>query len=301
MSARAGSVWTAQAEARLRAHHASGLSYRSIATVMGLTVGQISGRMRLLNLHFRIRESAVPLRSDHPAAVDARTIFPATVADPGDTWKVLKPGRESFKLGAIVEKGAWRGFPIFSLTLEERATCPRSCAQWLWCYGNTSAYRTRIAHGADLEAALHAELSELDRAARRRHRGFAVRLHMLGDFYSAAYVDLWRAWLDRSPTLHVFGYTAWPLGSEIGDAVHDLAHTSWRRFAIRQSASEPGAHRTIVVRDAAEAEAAGAIVCPAQTGATRCCGTCGLCWAPAARDKTIAFLRHGMSRGKARA
>src|SRR5205807_1557903 len=39
------------------------------------------------------------------------------------------------------------------------------------------------------------------------------------------------------------------------------------------------------------------IVCPAQTGATDCCGSCGLCWHPSAKTKTIGFIAHGARGG----
>jgi hypothetical protein len=38
------------------------------------------------------------------------------------------------------------------------------------------------------------------------------------------------------------------------------------------------------------------IVCPAQTSKTAACSSCGLCWAPAARSKTVAWLKHGIKR-----
>ena len=44
------------------------------------------------------------------------------------------------KLGKKVTKGKWKGFPIFTLTLEERATCPKSCQHWATCYGNNMLY-----------------------------------------------------------------------------------------------------------------------------------------------------------------
>ena len=124
-----------------------------------------------------------------------------------------------------------------------------------------------------------------------------MRLHMLGDFYSLEYVQLWRRWLVRDPALRVFGYTAWHPSTPIGGALRFLARTNWDRFAIRLSSAAVGTRRTIVVAKAADAVKRGAIVCPAQEGKTRSCATCGLCWAPAAQRRTVAFLRHGMRGG----
>jgi hypothetical protein len=38
--------------------------------------------------------------------------------------------------------------------------------------------------------------------------GFLVRLHVLGDFYSVRYAELWHEALEAYPALHIFGYTA---------------------------------------------------------------------------------------------
>ena len=54
----------------------------------------------------------------------------------------------------------------------------------------------RVQAGPDLEWRLAREVAllSIDHGA-----GFAVRLHVLGDFYSVAYVTLWRTLLDTSP------------------------------------------------------------------------------------------------------
>lgn len=69
----------------------------------------------------------------HSAAEDGRTIFPKSVTAAWDTDRLLVSGHNNAKLGRAVEKGEWAGMPIFHLTLEERATCPRTCEQWLTC------------------------------------------------------------------------------------------------------------------------------------------------------------------------
>jgi hypothetical protein len=85
----------------------------------------------------------------HPATVENRTLFPTTVRDVGQEW-LLKGGEHSGKIGRRVTKGAWKGFPIFTLTLEERATCPVSCALWHSCYGNHMPMARRWRHGPEL-------------------------------------------------------------------------------------------------------------------------------------------------------
>ncbi len=76
---------------------------------------------------------------DTPAFLSGRTIYAHTVRVPGrgagDTW-ALKSGGNNRKIGGVILKGHWKGFPIYGLTLEERATCPTSCHHWRSCYGN---------------------------------------------------------------------------------------------------------------------------------------------------------------------
>ena len=226
----------------------------------------------------------------HAAIVDARPLFPSTVVEGDD--RPLKPGNYQRKIGSHVVKGAWQGMPIYCLTLPERVTCPRSCANWRDCYGNKMHWSKRHAPGPALEDALRAQVAEL---AAKHPKGFVVRLHILGDFYSKAYVLMWRSLLDAHPALRVFGYTA----REKDNAAHGLAFhlaclaIQYRsRWAIRYSDGDPAMwapqFRTVTI-DKAEDCPASAIVCPAQTDRTACCGTCGLCWSS---TKTIAFLKH---------
>lgn len=224
------------------------------------------------------------LSESHPALVEGRTIMPPRVFAPGDLPRLLVSGVNSRKIGKKVMKGRWRGFPIFTLTLEERATCPRTCAEWRTCYGNNMQYARRIAHGPELETMLWGELE----AKHAEHPGgFAVRLHVLGDFYSTEYVDLWRRALAAFPSLHVFGFTArHPENDPIGRELHRLVITHWHRFAIRYSGVHAREGGAIVIE---RGDATPHVVCPAQTGGTDCCATCALCWHS---DRTIAFWRH---------
>lgn len=227
------------------------------------------------------------LEEDHPAVLGARTRYPATTRAPGLVGRVLKSGHNNMKIGAVVLKGRWAGMPIFTLTLEERATCPRSCRHWGDCFGNKMPFVERLHHGRALEWALGSEL----RALSQRHPlGFVVRTHVLGDFYSAAYVRRWVSWLHRMPALRVFGYTAWPVSSPIGALLRDASDRLWDRFAIRTSNSRlPERATSTQYQHPDGPTVGGAIVCPAQTGATDCCATCALCWST---RRNIAFLAH---------
>lgn len=236
------------------------------------------------------------LSANHEAVVKGRTLFPGNVVDPYESPRFLVSGKNNPKTGGMVTKGPWAGMPIYTLTLEERATCPRSCANWRTCYGNAMQWpRRNDAHHPDFIASLAAEVITV---GRQHPAGFVVRLHVLGDFYSLAYVRVWARLLNLVPNLRIYGYTARRVdqdGAEsraIAKALGKLTELHWDRFAIRTSHTEPGRDRAIVV-DSLDV-VPGVLVCPAMTDHTAACSTCGLCWAPGFRDKTIAFLRHGV-------
>lgn len=238
-------------------------------------------------------DRAVDLRADHPALSEARTIFPSTVITPQKTERLLVSGHNNPKLGGEVRKGPWKGFPLYHLTLEERATCPRSCAMWRGCFGNAMHMARRHDHRhADFLTLLEMELHTL---AGRHPMGFAIRLHTLGDFYDTAYVAFWARMVETIPQLHAFGFTAYsPLSddeseAEIGEALEQLTLQRWERFAIRLSGSRGPGGSIVVTKPAPDV-----LMCPAQTEDTTACATCALCWSPAAFDKPIGFLRHGM-------
>src|SRR5947207_280719 len=149
--------------------------------------------------------SAHLLPSDHPAIKEQRTLYPGMVrtAGEGGLW-ALKSGMYNRKVGRVVQVGKWTGLPIYTLTLPERATCPQTCEHLRSCYGNHMDFAPRMRPGPELESRLAAEVEVLD--VQHVH-GFVVRLHVLGDFYSPAYVELWAALLRQYSTLRVFGYT----------------------------------------------------------------------------------------------
>lgn len=226
----------------------------------------------------------------HPwshAILDGATMYPKRRVRADQAGRLLKSGEHSRKIGKTIQKGAWRGMPVYTLSLEERATCPCTCRQWSTCYGNSMNWSERIGHGPKLEARLPAELRELGIT---HPAGFVVRLHVLGDFYSVGYVALWAQLLGEIEQLRVFGYTAWQPDTAIGAAVRDLRTTQWDRFAVRTSGGAAGQPRTVVLnRVVAGPIHDGMIVCPAQTGRTECCATCGLCWGT---RRDVAFMPH---------
>lgn len=245
--------------------------------------------------HAERAHAALP--AQHPAVVEGRTIFPSTVVDAEASPRLLVDGHNAAKIGARVRKGPWSGMPIYTLTLEERATCPRSCHVWRECYGNAMHLARRHRASPEMEALLGAEIAD---AATRHPEGFAVRLHVLGDFYSVRYAARWAVWLRWVPQLHVFGFTAHADNTPIANMIERMNGTWPDRCAIRfsrQHLSGQGMEATTIWHKPAGTHHGEAIICPAQTGRTECCATCGLCWSRAMAGTAIAFIGHGRRPG----
>ncbi len=218
------------------------------------------------------------------------TVFPTRVFPVGDE-NVLKDGANSAKIGGDVMVGHLKGALIVTLTLEERATCPRSCSHWRGCYGNRMQHARRWQPGQALEDALRREVAQLTAA----HDKVLVRLHILGDFYSVDYADLWAELLQMHPNLHVFGFTAHRPKSEIGNYLIMVREAAGMRFAIRHS-GQTGPWGSFTIDFPTELRTLGdATVCPEQQDAMNGspkgihCGGCGLCWAV---DTPVVFVVH---------
>ena len=220
------------------------------------------------------------LRATNPALAEARSVFPYRVIPVKEVKRLLQPVDGNRKIGGghlIVTKGKWRGMPCFSLTLEERATCPTDCQQWANCYGNNMRFAPRVDHRNPLAlmTALEAELREKTRL----YRKILVRLHVLGDFFSLPYAQFWLQMLKALPGLHIFGFTHWSRESEIGQVMQQMNEVDgrcWMRF------SDAGGEMS------ANVEGEG-IQCPEQTGKTHSCMTCGICWGT---TKAVSFKEH---------
>jgi len=226
------------------------------------------------------------LKQYHPAVVESRTIHTKMRREVTDDVQVLKPASANSKLGkglAVIMKGNWRGFPLFTLTLEERATCPPNCERWRECYGNGMAFAHRFQAGPALEDKIRREVAAL--AALYPH-GFAIRLHILGDFYSVPYVEMWAGLMENYPMLHVYGYTARNTGA-IADSLRMVRTRYGSRWWVRISSSETYSGRDIYASH--DVSYVRGIVCPEQTGKTASCLTCGLCWST---NHTIKFIDH---------
>jgi len=221
------------------------------------------------------------LRPDNPALTEHRTVFPYRVKTVTEVKRVLQSVANNSKVGngvPVVAKGKWRGMAAFTLTLEERKTCPTSCQMWADCYGNNLRFATRVS--SDDMLALQAQIEQEIKNLLRTYGRVLIRLHVLGDFASERYATFWRRLVLEHRGLHIFGFTQWPRDSEIGRAVQTINDADPERVWIRFSnAGGPMS---------ANVEGEG-IPCPEQTGKTDSCMTCGLCWST---THPVSFKRH---------
>jgi len=221
------------------------------------------------------------LRPDNPALSEHRTVFPYRVKTVTEVKRVFHSVAHNSKLGngvPVVAKGKWRGMAAFTLTLEERKTCPTSCQMWAECYGNNLRFATRVS--SDDMPALQAQIEQGLKSLLRTYGRVLIRLHVLGDFASEEYAKFWANLVLEHRGLHIFGFTQWPRDSEVGRAVQAINDADPERVWIRFSnAGGPMS---------ANVEGEG-IPCPEQIGKTASCMTCGLCWST---THPISFKRH---------
>lgn len=223
-----------------------------------------------------------------PAAADAMgTRFPTRVLQPTDMKSLLVSGHSNVKIGRDVRSARFNGYWIYTLSLEERKTCPRVCAHWRTCYGNSMPFAKRIDHtNPDFLPILDAEIEKLVNT--RGRKGILIRLHALGDFFSTSYVDFWRDQLRKHPRLALFGYTAYPWHSTIGQRL-ELMWVEFGDRALIRFSNGGLANRSTVPIAKAEDCPGDAFVCPEQTGQFEACGKCGACWST---TKNVAFVDH---------
>lgn len=202
---------------------------------------------------------------------------------------ILVSGHNNVKIGRDVRKGKrFRDYWIYTLTLEERATCPRSCEHWQTCYGNNMPFSKRIDH-RNQEALQEAIDRNIEMLLNVRGRaGILIRLHALGDFFNTDYVSFWASMLTKYDRLAIFGYTAWRENTPIGEAIKATRLEFGFRFSVRSSNDKAlafWATRTTVQPYMGKE----AIQCPEQTGRVQGCGKCGLCWNT---NRNISFIQH---------
>lgn len=218
---------------------------------------------------------------------EGRTKFPKSVKSVVQLKNLLVSGHSNVKIGRDVRKAKHRGYYIYTLSLEERATCPTSCKHWQTCYGNNMPFAKRVDHTspgflAKLEWEIQCLLAVKGRA------GILIRLHALGDFFSAEYTRFWLTMLLKYDRLAIYGYTARPAEGVIGTIIRDMNKMLGDRCMVRFSDGGLGTMSTVSIGDET-GKPADAFICPEQTGKTRCCATCAACWST---TKNVAFMEH---------
>lgn len=237
-------------------------------------------------------ENLIPAKNVHLP----QTKFLKSVKPP--SLNMLKRGKQNAKLGDKVTVKMWKGMTMYSLTLEERATCPEYCEQWQNCYGNNMPFGHRFDHtDPSFKEMLELQLEQLNR---QHPEGFVVRLHVLGDFYDALYITSWQIWLYKYENLHVFGYTHHESETQLGSMINNVNRIYPDRFRIRFSddpkvdfsahvTDEPDFGGNKKMQYTRESGCELRVVCPEQLGNTDSCATCGYCWSS---DNPIVFLEH---------
>jgi len=185
----------------------------------------------------------------------------------------------------VIQKGRFKGYVVHTLTLEERATCPRHCHHWDTCYGNNMPFAHRLEHGPELEQRIAEEIEELCAT----YRGVIVRLHVLGDFYSVPYVMLWDQLLSDHDNLAVWGYTAHHHAHGIGLLIKTVRDKHGERWSVRFSGNVVELFSANSL-DVEKPVPGVSFACPEQTGDTKSCATCALCWS--APDRRVLFATH---------
>ncbi len=216
------------------------------------------------------------------------TVFPRTVKDwtPTTVERIFKDGADSRKLGGDVMVGRLKGARIWTLALEERATCPL----YRGCYGNNMQQARRWRHSAMLERGIEAEVRRLCAPG----LPILIRLHVLGDFPTMEYLRMWVELMDDLPNLNVFGFTAHPVTSKIGSGIARVRTALGSRFSIRTSGTS-GKMGAFTVDFPTERKRMGdAVVCPEQLSAMNgdnhhFCANCAVCWQT---DHPIVFVEH---------
>lgn len=225
---------------------------------------------------------------------EGRSIFHRSVKDPAAVGRLLVSGHNNVKIGRDVRIGVLKGYYIFTLSFEERATCPTSCAFWNECYGNAMPYAKRLDHRdlPTIKRRLAEEISSL--LGVRGRKGILIRLHALGDFFSVEYVRFWQSMLAEHDRLAIYGYTAHKPHTEIGREIAILKELWGNRFAVRWSDGGMDTDCTVGTAPGTE-RIENAFICPEQLnlhngkGQPLLCANCGLCWTT---SKNVAFLEH---------
>lgn len=223
-----------------------------------------------------LAESLIPVQNVPPTTRYKKSVKPPSL-------HMLKRGKQNAKLGDIVTVKKWKNHVMYSLTLEERATCPSDCEQWNNCYGNNMPFGHRFDHThPQFYEYLEKQLIDVYAKHTAKSQGMVIRLHVLGDFYDKKMVEFWKSMLFYLPKLKIFGYTHHKSTSELGAYINTLNNLISDQCAIRFSDDLTTEFRATV-------DSGAGIICPEQLGKTKSCTTCGYCWSS---KNPVVFLGH---------
>jgi hypothetical protein len=185
----------------------------------------------------------------------------------------------------VIRKGPWRGMPMFSLTLEEKRFCPPECPltqKKQGCYGDLMFLAKRCdPEVADFYPQL---IKDLQIIQDRYSRGFVVRLHELGDFFSERYLLFWYHALQHFPALKIFGYSH--TGGKLSQLLDLMQNDRWRILSSNDLQKTTRPRAWIIDPDNPPDDL---VICPQQIHKTPSCSLCGLCM----NGKTeIGFIPH---------
>ena len=221
------------------------------------------------------------------AIKNGRTVYTNNVYGSTNYASNLLKLSHNKKLGQFISKGRHKNKYLYSLSLEERKTCPTGCFHWKTCYGNNMPFAHRFSVSNNLLVRLHKEIKLL---SIKHKEGILIRLHIVGDFYSVAYVKFWKRMLSLYPNISIFGYTARTPYSKIGKEIVKLREKIWDRFSVRLSnnvthkltanSEDLLSEKLLLSKNVIglKCHSSHYVICPEQLDKTKNCANCGLCW-----------------------
>jgi hypothetical protein len=184
----------------------------------------------------------------------------------------------------LISRGNLKLGILPSFSLPPMKTCPGKtpfCDKYCFgCHGNYILANTHSSNELRLEVSRTSDFVPRMVADIRRIMAPAFRLHVVGDFYSAEYLEKWIEIVRRFPDIHFFGSTR-----------------SWRVPKIAKTLEEFRDEKNVYMRASVDltdhlspapawstwsVEGQG-VPCPHDKGKVKSCYTCGRCW----NDKTI--------------
>ena len=232
------------------------------------------------------------------------TIYPKTVytINSWDDYKayghnLLKQSNNS-KLGKVVSKGAFKGKPLYSLSLVERLMgCPKNCHHWESCYGNNMPFAHRFKTDKRKKVFRDILEYEIGNLLKKYKQGIHIRLHVLGDFYSRDYAWFWGYIVSHYKNVSIYGYTAHKPDSKIGHTINSVIKmVGFENFAVRFSnaniklSANSTEYKPKLIASKNVSLNLKSIQCLEQIDKVANCVSCALCWNK--KVENILFYTH---------